>query len=246
MSQDIVEVVGLTKAFGDHAVLRGISLTVRAGESLVVMGRSGGGKSTLLRILEGLDRDYEGTVLVPEARSVIFQEPRLFPWLSAAENVAVGARTRPRNRADRARLGEDVTRLLAAVGLSGRERSWPSTLSGGEAQRVALARALAERPEVVLLDEPFAALDALTRIRMHDLVRGLLHEFTPGVVLVTHDVNEALALGDRVIVLDEGRIGLDLPLVAPDTDRIEDIDARRLAQRREILAALRVDPARAL
>ncbi|MEU5883930.1 ABC transporter ATP-binding protein [Spirillospora sp. NPDC047279] len=189
---------GLTKRFGERTVLDGVDLTIERGEFVALLGRSGSGKSTLLRALAGLDRDTGGELAVDGTVSVAFQEPRLVPWKRVWANVALGLRTdRPRADAERA-LGE--------VGLTERGGAWPLTLSGGEAQRASLARALVREPGLLLLDEPFSALDALTRITMHRLVLDLWEKHGPGLLLVTHDVDEALLLADRVLVLDEGRI----------------------------------------
>ncbi|MCD2186731.1 ABC transporter ATP-binding protein [Actinomycetospora soli] len=192
------EVTGLVREFAGRRVLDGLDVTVGAGEFVALLGRSGSGKSTLLRVLAGLDVPDVGSVAVPGSVAVAFQEPRLLPWRSVRENVALGLPT-----------GADVDRTLAEVGLAERAEAWPLTLSGGEAQRASLARALVREPELLLLDEPFGALDALTRIAMHDLVLDLWGRHQPGILLVTHDVDEAIALADRVLVLDGGRIVAD-------------------------------------
>ncbi|WP_432757756.1 ABC transporter ATP-binding protein [Saccharopolyspora erythraea] len=193
-----VSVRGLVKSFDGRRVLDGLDLDFAPGEFVALLGRSGSGKSTLLRILAGLDRDVEGELDVPEAVSVAFQEPRLLPWRSVAENVFLGLRAADRR--------EIARRALREVGLGDREDAWPLTLSGGEAQRVSLARALVREPDLLLLDEPFGALDALTRLSMHELVERLWRDHGPSVLLVTHDIDEALALADRVLVLADGRI----------------------------------------
>ncbi|WP_437618101.1 ABC transporter ATP-binding protein [Sorangium sp. So ce1151] len=204
----------LEKRFDDKPVLSGIELDVRPGELLTIVGRSGSGKSTLLRILCGLEQPTGGAarILTPEgiaggaAVRVVFQEPRLMPWRTVLQNVCIGL---PKERRERAR---DV---LARVGLLDRQDDYPGVLSGGQRQRVALARALVHDPKVLLLDEPFGALDALTRIGAQRLVESLWaqHGFTA--ILVTHDVQEAVLLGDRVLVFDEGRVvesvAVDLP-----------------------------------
>ncbi|MEU9001611.1 ABC transporter ATP-binding protein [Streptomyces sp. NPDC048551] len=196
-----VRVAGLTRSFGGRAVIDGLDLTLRAGEFTVLLGRSGCGKSTLLRILAGLDREIEGEVLVPERRAVAFQAPRLMPWKRVWRNVLLGLPGRPeRERAERA---------LAEVGLEHRSEAWPKTLSGGEAQRASLARALVREPDLLLLDEPFGALDALTRIKAQRLVAELWQRRGCAVLLVTHDVDEAVLLADRILVMDEGRIAHD-------------------------------------
>ncbi|MET8992175.1 ABC transporter ATP-binding protein [Nonomuraea wenchangensis] len=221
---------GLRKVFGERAVLDGVDLDVRRGEFLALLGASGTGKTTLLRILAGLDAASGGSVLVPPVRTVVFQEPRLVPSKRALANVIIG-----QGRAARAK----GLAALAEVGLSSHAGAWPATLSGGEAQRVALARALVREPELLLLDEPFAALDALTRLQMQDLIAELCARHRPAVVLVTHDVEEAILLADRIAVLREGafvtdlRVGLDRP-----RDRT---DPGFVALRRRLLADLGVD-----
>ncbi|MET9403828.1 ABC transporter ATP-binding protein [Kitasatospora sp. NPDC002965] len=218
-----VRLRGLTRSFGGRTVLDGVDLDLAPGEFTALLGHSGSGKSTLLRALGRLD-GYEdgrrdgrrggagrgdtpgatgsGTADVPERVSVVFQDARLLPWERVLENVVLGL-TGPD-------AGETGRTVLAEVGLAGRERDWPAVLSGGEAQRAALARALVRQPELLLLDEPFGALDALTRLRMHALLRRLCARYRPCVLLVTHDIDEALALADRVLVLTDGRISHDL------------------------------------
>jgi sulfonate transport system ATP-binding protein len=199
----------VTRAFGDRPVLEGLDLSVDADEFVALLGRSGTGKSTLLRILGGLDPEYGGDVLVPAKRSVVFQESRLIPWQRVLPNVVLGLEPGPGGRSGLARQGLDA---LEEVGLADQARAWPVTLSGGEAQRVALARALVREPQLMLLDEPFGALDALTRARMHHLLQDLCARHRPAVLLVTHDVDEALLLADRAVVLVDGRISLDVPI----------------------------------
>jgi sulfonate transport system ATP-binding protein len=197
----------VTRSFNGREVLRGLDVTIAPGEFVALLGRSGTGKSTLLRILGGLDPGYGGDVLVPGRRAVVFQEPRLLPWQRVLPNVALGLRPDPDARVGVRRQSLDA---LAEVGLSDHARAWPVTLSGGEAQRVALARALVREPQLMLLDEPFGALDALTRTRMHALLQDLCARHHPAVLLVTHDVDEAILLADRVLVLGDGRITVDL------------------------------------
>jgi sulfonate transport system ATP-binding protein len=199
-----VRVRGLMRRFAARDVLCGVDLDVQDGEFVALLGRSGSGKSTLLRALAGLDRYTSGCgeIVVPEQRSVVFQDARLLPWKRVLDNVILGlGADRPRQRGRRA---------LAEVELAGRGRSWPYELSGGEQQRVALARSLVRKPRLLLADEPFGALDALTRLRMHQLLRRLSHAHRPAVVLVTHDVDEAIGLADRVVVLERGRIAVDV------------------------------------
>jgi len=190
------------RSFGATTVLRGLDLDVHAGEFVALLGRSGSGKSTLLRSLAGLDTAPAEEISVTGRTSVAFQEPRLLPWRRVDENVALALLSSPARaeRVDRAR------RALDEVGLEEKQGVWPLSLSGGQAQRVSLARALVSEPELLLLDEPFSALDALTRIEMHRLVIQLWERHRPAVLLVTHDVDEALMLADRVLVLDEGRV----------------------------------------
>ncbi|GAB3976081.1 ABC transporter ATP-binding protein [Plantactinospora veratri] len=228
----VVRVRGLSRRFGGRTVLDGLDLEIGENEFVALLGRSGSGKSTLLRALAGLDPDVSGAgeVDVPANSSVIFQDARLLPWQRVLANVVLGSRGAAAYRRGRERLAE--------VGLAGRERAWPNQLSGGEQQRVALARALVGEPRLLLADEPFGALDALTRIRMHRLLRELCQRHRPAVLLVTHDVDEAVALADRVLVLEEGRITVDIPidLPAPRQHR----HPRFLEHRERLLAALGV------
>ncbi|MDH6108721.1 sulfonate transport system ATP-binding protein [Kitasatospora sp. MAP12-15] len=203
----------IRRSFDGRAVLAGVDLEIRRGEFLALLGRSGSGKSTLLRAMAGLDPEYDGELLVPRRRSVVFQDHRLQPWKRVLDNVVLGL---PKQGACQAGLT-----ALEEVGLADHARAWPVTLSGGEAQRVSLARALVREPELLLLDEPFGALDALTRIRMYALLRDLCRKHRPAVLLVTHDVDEAVLLADRVIVLTDGRLGppheVALPAPRPRT-----------------------------
>ncbi|MGY4712152.1 ABC transporter ATP-binding protein [Mycolicibacterium sp. CBM1] len=191
------------KWYGEQRVLHDISLTVGAGEIVALVGRSGSGKSTVLRVLAGLSDDHTGERVVAGAPALAFQEPRLFPWRTVCTNVGYGL---TRFRLPRAAVTTRAERALADVGLADRADSWPLTLSGGQAQRVSLARALVAEPQLLLLDEPFGALDALTRLSMHALLLDLWRRHGFGVLLVTHDVNEAVALADRVLVLEAGRV----------------------------------------
>ena len=188
----------VTRSFGPAVVLAGVDLTIAAGETVALLGGSGSGKSTLLRVLAGLDGDAGGEHAVHGTAAVVFQEHRLLPWAPLWQNVALGIET-PEAKAQ-------AVAALREVGLAGRETDWPRNLSGGQAQRVALARALVREPRLLLLDEPFAALDALTRIKMHALIKDLVARHRPGVLLVTHDVDEAIALADRILVMRGGRI----------------------------------------
>jgi sulfonate transport system ATP-binding protein len=228
----IVRVRDLRRTLGARAVLAGVDIEIARGEFVALLGRSGSGKSTLLRAIAQLDRGVAGSgeLEVAKNRAIVFQDARLLPWARVLENVTLGLRAR--SARERALLA------LQEVGLAERARAWPVELSGGEQQRVALARALVHEPLLVLADEPFGALDALTRMRMHALLRELCARHRPAVLLVTHDVDEAIALADRVIVLQEGRISLDRA-IASHAHR----DPSVLAHRDILLRALGVDRA---
>ncbi|WP_409179553.1 ABC transporter ATP-binding protein [Amycolatopsis sp. VS8301801F10] len=231
MNAAAVHLRALERRFGDRAVLDSLDLDIQRGEFFALLGASGSGKTTLLRLLAGLDRADGGTVLVPQIRTVVFQEPRLVPSKRVLANVTVGM---PRGSTTR-RTGLDA---LTEVGLADHADAWPATLSGGEAQRVALARALVREPELLLLDEPFAALDALTRLRMQDLVEQLCRVHRPAVLLVTYDVDEAIRLADRIGVLRQGRLITD-ERVALDRPR-DPADPAFAALRSRLLADLGV------
>jgi len=225
-----VEVRGLTRRYGANCVLRDLDLSIRPGEFVALLGRSGSGKSTLLRTLAGLDAAPAGRVVAPGTLGVVFQEPRLLPWKRVWKNVILGLRAPDALARAEAALRE--------VGLGHRLNAWPLTLSGGEAQRAALARALVREPGLLLLDEPFAALDALTRLKMQEMVLELWRVHRPAVLLVTHDVDEALILADRVLMLEDGRISLEVMVPMARPRRHE--GAAFGALRRELLGALGV------
>ncbi len=209
--EPVVRLRAFTRRFGANTIIDALDLDIAPGEFVALLGRSGSGKTTLLRTLAGLDDVRGQDVQVPDSRAVVFQDARLLPWKRVWKNVALGLKggdARERSK-----------KALAEVGLGHRIDAWPLTLSGGEAQRTALARALVREPKLLLLDEPFAALDALTRYRMHDLVLSLWRAHRPAVLLVTHDVEEAIALADRVLVLDRGRIVAQERIVAPRGER---------------------------
>ncbi len=207
----VVRLRGFVRRFGPNTIIDGLDLDIVPGEFIALLGRSGSGKTTLLRTLAGLDEVQGQEVEVPNSRAVVFQDARLLPWKRVWKNVALGLKG--------AGIRELSERALQEVGLGHRLDAWPLTLSGGEAQRVALARALVREPQLLLLDEPFAALDALTRYRMHELVLSLWRKHLPAILLVTHDVEEAIALADRVLVLDKGRIVAEERIEAPRRDR---------------------------
>jgi sulfonate transport system ATP-binding protein len=213
-----VSLRGVTKSFGQHEVLHGIDLEIPPGQFVAIAGRSGCGKSTLLRLLAGLDQPTGGTIEI-DGRSagwrdrvrLMFQEPRLLPWQRVAANVEVGL-SHTRGVEDRRRLALEA---IAQVGLSGREKEWPGILSGGQKQRVALARALVSHPRILAFDEPLGALDALTRIEMQALIEQVWQDKGFTAVVVTHDVSEAVALADRILLLDEGRVAMDVAVDLP-------------------------------
>jgi sulfonate transport system ATP-binding protein len=202
----VVQVSGLRRAFGAQQVLDDLELHIDDGEFVAMLGRSGSGKSTLLRILAGLDDDVTGSVVVPRSRAVVFQSPRLLPWRRALANVTFAL---PDGGPDAPTRTARARAALDEVGLSDKAKSWPLSLSGGEAQRVSLARALVREPDLLLLDEPFGALDALTRLKMYGLLHDLWARRHMAVLHVTHDVDEAILLADRVVVLSGGRVSLD-------------------------------------
>jgi sulfonate transport system ATP-binding protein len=220
----------LGRAFDGRRVLSAVDLDIAPGEFVALLGRSGSGKSTLLRALAGLDREVTGELVVDGTVAVAFQEPRLLPWKRVLANVSLGL------RAPQAALV--AANALAEVGLAMRANAWPLTLSGGEAQRASLARALVHEPQLLLLDEPFCALDALTRMAMHELVLKLWAGHKPAVLMVTHDVDEALALADRAVVLRGGRIAnqFAVPFERPR----EHDEPELIALRHQLLAELGV------
>lgn len=223
------------------AALADVSLTVEAAEIVALIGGSGCGKSTLLRIVAGLDHLTSGDVEVGGERiegphpsvGLVFQEPRLLPWLDVGANILFGISDQPAHER-RHRL----TGLLQSTGLAEYEFRWPRELSGGQAQRVSIARALAARPHVLLLDEPFSALDPFTRAELHEVVLSLWTQARTTIVLVTHDIDEALALADRIVVMraDPGRIAtiVDVDQPRPRNRLSRDFEAAKA----ELLRAL--------
>jgi sulfonate transport system ATP-binding protein len=223
----------LSRAFKGRVVLEDVTLNIPRGQFVALLGASGSGKTTLLRALAGLDDDAQkgGTYTVPPSISVLFQDARLLPWLSVMENLTLGLRS-PAAKAN-------AQAMLDQVGIGEKAQAWPGTLSGGQKQRAALARSLLRSPNLLLADEPFGALDALTRLKMHALLFRLVAQHRPTVVLVTHDVDEALLLADRIMVLNDGRIVQDELVTMPHPRRASHPDFERL--RRSLLARLGVN-----
>jgi sulfonate transport system ATP-binding protein len=229
-----VKLLGVTKSFGDHRVLRGIDLAIEPGQFVAIVGRSGCGKSTLLRLVAGLDTPSSGSIALDQQTTgwrdvvrLMFQESRLLPWQRVAANVTVGLTHAPDRKSQR----DQAAAALREVGLAGRENAWPSVLSGGQKQRVALARALVSHPRLLLLDEPLGALDALTRIEMQELIERVWQQKGFTAVVVTHDVSEAVALADRILVLDDGAVMLDVAVDLPRPRRRGDREAAAIEGR---------------
>ena len=205
---------GISKRYGNNTILNELDLHIPSGQFVAVVGRSGGGKSTLLRLLAGLEKPNSGDVLagatplaeIQDDTRMMFQDSRLLPWKTVIDNVGLGLK---------GAWQEAALQALTSVGLENRAKEWPAALSGGQKQRVALARALIHRPGLLLLDEPLGALDALTRLEMQELIVSLWQEHGFTVLLVTHDVSEAVAMADRVLLIEDGKIGLDLSLDLP-------------------------------
>jgi sulfonate transport system ATP-binding protein len=232
-SPALVEIHGLFKSFGSRSVLAGIDLKIFPGEFISILGPSGGGKTTLLRVIAGLERPTSGSIRFwngnslarPDIR-VMFQEDRLLPWRRVIDNVALGLPKSSRSLAEK---------MLERVGLRDHALDWPMTLSGGQRQRVALARALVHHPALLLLDEPFGSLDALTRNEMQLLLESLWVKSKTAVLLVTHDIEESLRLSDRVYVLGGGKVNYETevslsrprhrfhPIIAESRDKLEEI-----------------------
>jgi sulfonate transport system ATP-binding protein len=236
---DMLDVHVRSKRFGDKRVLQDLRVAVAPGEIVTLVGASGCGKSTLLRIVAGLDQDYEGEVRLngrvqhglTREIGFIFQEPRLFPWLTVAENVAF----------DLGRAGRNdprVSALLAEVGLAGYESALPKQLSGGQAQRVAIARGLFTQPRLLLLDEPFSAVDAFTRMKLQDMLVDVARTHDITLLLVTHDIDESVFVSDRVLVL-ESQPGRMREQIGVPVERPRDRgDATLAALRSRVLGAL--------
>ena len=231
------------KQYGERVVLQELSLQVQAGQLVSLVGASGCGKSTLLRLVSGIDTDYDGSVLLDghEQRGItanigfIFQEPRLFPWLTVAQNVAFDV------SGDKGRVNGRVSELLDEVGLSGHEDALPKHLSGGQAQRVAIARGLYRQPRLLLLDEPFSAVDAFTRMKLQDMLTKVVRHHGVTVLLVTHDLDEAVVLSDRIVVLDQSPgpacHAMDITLARPRLRDDEALTRARTALLRQLQQA---------
>ncbi|MGD0586610.1 MAG: ABC transporter ATP-binding protein [Oryzomonas sp.] len=238
-----LDIRGLHKDFTVHGgrvtALQDINLTVHQGEFISIIGSSGCGKSTLLRIIAGLETDYQGDAKFEGARingpglerGVVFQEHRLFPWLTVRENVAFGL-----GGGGEHSHGESVREHIDLVGLTGFEQAYPHQLSGGMAQRAAIARALVNRPQVLLLDEPFGALDALTKIQMQEEVLRIWKAEGATMVLVTHDIDEAVFLGDRVVIMSN-RPGTIKRIIPVDLPRPRDRGSYEFTQLRSAIYA---------
>lgn len=234
-----VRIVDVHKSFGAKNVLVGIDLHVEPREFVALVGRSGCGKSTLLRLVAGLERPTSGNVLVSGAplaginqqARMMFQDARLLPWLHVGENVALGRRPE---------VEGSVEEALAQVQLADRIGDWPAVLSGGQRQRVALARALIGRPELLLLDEPLGSLDALTRIEMQTLIHDLWRERACTAILVTHDIEEAVLLADRVLLMEHGKINLEFAVELP-RPRVRTCEAFQQLVRQVLERVLRKD-----
>ncbi len=222
-----LELHGVTKSYGGRTVLNGIDLSLAAGEFVAIVGRSGCGKSTLLRAIAQLETLDRGRIVYGDADAktspdirIMFQEARLLPWKSVLDNVGLGL----------ARPSKAASDALATVGLFERALDWPTVLSGGQRQRVALARALVHEPQLLLLDEPLGALDALTRIEMQNLIEALWQKRGFTAVLVTHDVQEAVALADRVLLIEDGEITLDVRVDVPRPRRRGSLECAEIEQ----------------
>lgn len=230
-----VQLRNFTRSFGGHAVLDGLDLEIAPGQFVALLGESGSGKTTLLRALAGLDGHAQssGRASAQGNVSVLFQDSRLLPWLSVLDNLTLGLDARA--------VKQNAEQMLHDVGLGDKIAAWPATLSGGQKQRAALARSLLRDPHVLLADEPFGALDALTRMRMHGLLFRLVERIAPTVILVTHDVDESLLLADRILVLKQGKIAEDHAVAIPHPRRPDHPDF--MALRTTLLRSLGVETA---
>jgi NitT/TauT family transport system ATP-binding protein len=237
----VLTLTGVSKAYGSTVALDGVDLEVWRGELVCVVGASGCGKSTLLNLVAGLDAPSRGSVAVDGRCALMFQESALFPWLTAAENVALPMRLAGVGREERRARADE---LLSAVHLAGQGDRRPHELSGGMRQRVALARALAQDVDILLMDEPFGALDAMTRDLLHDELERLWKERGLTILFVTHNVREASRLGDRIVLLTSrpGRVAATFDVPLPRPRRIEAPDVSAVAA--EVTARLREEVVR--
>ena len=226
-----VKVSGLTKTYGKNQVLQSLDLEITPGEFIAIMGRSGGGKSTLLRMIGGFERPSDGRVLIDgeplrkrnRSARTMFQNARLLPWNHVLDNVGLGLNNKDwRQKAEKA---------LHQVGLAERAGDWPAVLSGGQKQRVALARALVREPRLLLLDEPLGALDAMTRIEMQRLIESIWQKQKFSAFLITHDVDEAVMLADRIVLIEYGRVTFDQRVSLPRPRRRKDQEFLTLAEK---------------
>ena len=233
-----VELRQFSRSFQHKRILDTIDLHIPPGQFVALLGESGSGKTTLLRAVAGLDSDAHSTGRAQAGGnvSVLFQDSRLLPWLSVMDNLTLGLEQQPQVRA---RARARAQQLLQEVGLGDKASVWPSTLSGGQKQRAALARSLLREPHVLLADEPFGALDALTRMRMQSLLLQLVERTHPTVILVTHDVDEALLLADRILVIQHGKIAQDHDVGLPQSRRPD--HPRFMQLRTELLRSLGVE-----
>lgn len=230
-NRPVLQLKSITKEYSHDqqslTVLENFNLTILPGEFVSIVGSSGCGKSTLLRLVVGLDNDYQGSIQLGDQvikgtslqRGIVFQEHRLLPWLSVADNIALALENSSMSAQEKA---ERIQEHIELVGLKGFEKAWPHQLSGGMSQRVAIARALVNRPQILLLDEPFGALDAMTRSYLQQELQRIWQKERITMILVTHDVDEAVFLGDRVVVMEPrpGRIRCVIPVdVARPRDR---------------------------
>jgi len=233
MSTPMVIVHGVSQSFNDRAILSNVNLTIHQGEFVALVGASGSGKTTLMRLLSGLQAPDAGEIFVPQKSTTVFQEPRLVQSSRVWQNVVIGMQKGSSTK-------DLALQALEEVGLAEQAHAWPATLSGGEAQRVAIARALVRRPQLLLLDEPLGALDALTRLNMQALLSTLCAKYQPATLLVTHDVDEALLLADRVLVLKNGTIAHE---VIVDSPRPRSVSKGLETQRLNVLSLLGVTTA---
>lgn len=231
----MIEICNLTKTFSvddrEHTVLQDLNLTVPAHEITVILGRSGCGKTTLLRLIGGLDTEYSGTITTPKdaKTAFVFQEARLMPWLTVSQNIAFGLHKKDINPAE-------INRLIALTGLDGFADAYPQQLSGGMSQRTALARALALNPQFILMDEPFAALDHFTREKMQQVLLDIHQNSGCGVLFVTHSIDEALAIGHRIVILEDKKVKKVYPI--GEAWRANGSEEERQALRQDILDSI--------